>query len=68
MNEILTVTDVAEFLKLSKTQVYELTRERARIRQSVPLPVIRIGTNLRFRKSAVEQWLLELESKKETIQ
>jgi predicted DNA-binding transcriptional regulator AlpA len=55
--EILTVSDVAKLLKFSKGQVYDLTRSRAKVRQTRPIPVLRINGNLRFRRSDIEQWL-----------
>ena len=60
--EILTVAEVAAWLKLSKSQVYELTKERSRsgdVRED-PLPVLRIGTAVRFRRSDVEAWIEKL--------
>jgi predicted DNA-binding transcriptional regulator AlpA len=58
--EILTVSDVAKLLKFSKGQVYDLTRSRARVRQTLPIPTLRINGNLRFRRSDIEQWLNRL--------
>jgi predicted DNA-binding transcriptional regulator AlpA len=58
--EILRVDDVAKMLQLSRSQIYDLTRRRGQIRQEVPLPVLRISTNLRFRKSDVIAWLGDL--------
>jgi len=55
--EILTVNDLAKALQLSRSQVYDLTRTRGQVRNEVPLPVLRINSNLRFRKSDVEAWL-----------
>jgi excisionase family DNA binding protein len=58
--EILTIDELAKLLKMKRTQIYELTRRRSRLRQPVPLPALRINGNLRFRKSAVIQWLDDL--------
>ena len=60
LDEILTVSDVAKLLKFSKGQVYDLTRSRAKIRQTVPIPTLRINGNLRFLRSEIEQWLRQL--------
>jgi len=59
-DEVLTVSDVAKILKFSKGQVYDLTRSRARVRQTLPIPTLRINGNLRFLRSEVEQWLRQL--------
>lgn len=57
LDEILTVTELAAILKMSRSQVYDLTRTRAQVRNEIPLPVLRINSNLRFRKSDVDEWL-----------
>ena len=60
--EILKVDDVAEWLRLSKSQIYELTKERTRngdLRED-PIPVLRIGTAVRFRRKEVEEWIEKL--------
>jgi hypothetical protein len=48
-------------LKLSRSQLYELTRSRSRIRQKAPLPIIRIGKRRMFRASSLHAWVTELE-------
>ena len=60
MPEILTLDDLAAFLKMTRGQVYTMTRRRSQLRQEHPLPVLRINGNLRFRKADVEQWLEKL--------
>jgi predicted DNA-binding transcriptional regulator AlpA len=55
--EILTVNDLAKALQLSRSQIYDLTRQRGQVRQEHPLPILRIATNLRFRKRDVIEWL-----------
>jgi predicted DNA-binding transcriptional regulator AlpA len=57
---ILTVAEVAEMLKLKPSQVYTMTRKRARQRMEKPLPYLKINGNLRFSKEAIESWLQEL--------
>jgi predicted DNA-binding transcriptional regulator AlpA len=57
---ILTVAEVAEMLKLKPSQVYTMTRKRARQRMEKPLPYFKINGNLRFSKEAIESWLQEL--------
>jgi predicted DNA-binding transcriptional regulator AlpA len=57
---ILTAVEVAQLLKMKPSQVYTMTRNRARQRMERPLPYLKINGNLRFSKEAVEQWLCEL--------
>jgi excisionase family DNA binding protein len=58
--EILTVDEVAAWLKMSKRSVYELTSERSRAKMKHPLPVLRINSSIRFVKSDVEAWIEKL--------
>jgi predicted DNA-binding transcriptional regulator AlpA len=49
-------------LKMSKGQIYEMTKARTRtgsMREN-PLPVLRINGNVRFRKRDVEDWIEKL--------
>jgi predicted DNA-binding transcriptional regulator AlpA len=60
-DEVWTVTDVSQYLKMSRRQVWELTRRRGQLRSAHPFPHIRIHRKaLRFRKSDVQQWLATL--------
>lgn len=56
-SEILTVEDLAKWLKVSKRSVYEMTRERGQQRHEIPLPVLRLPCGMRFRRSDVEAWI-----------
>jgi excisionase family DNA binding protein len=47
---IMTVKDVAEYLRMSEAKVYRLVKEGV-------LPVVRIGKTWRFRKDLLDQWL-----------
>ena len=58
-DELLTVDELASLFKLTRWTVYNLTRQRNR--QEGALPYIKIGRELRFRKSAVEAWILAQE-------
>jgi excisionase family DNA binding protein len=60
--ELLTVAELAAMLKMSKSQIYEMTRARTRsgAMREAPLPVFKINGNVRFRKSDVEDWLEKL--------
>lgn len=46
-------TEVAAYLSLSVHSLYKMTSKKA----SLPIPHIRIGGLLRFRKSAIDEWL-----------
>jgi predicted DNA-binding transcriptional regulator AlpA len=61
MEPLLTMDEAALLLKLSKAQLYELTRTRSRCRQLVPLPVVRIGKRKMFRASSLNEWINQLE-------
>ena len=56
-DEIMTVKDVAAFLKMSTGQIYEQTREKTRARRTYPIPFMQINGNLRFRRSHLNIWL-----------
>ncbi len=49
-NEILTIPEVARYLKLSKSKVYGLVA-------TGEIPHIRIGRNVRIREADLEKWL-----------
>lgn len=49
---IMTVKDVAEYLRMSEAKVYKLTKEGV-------LPAVRIGKTWRFRKDLLDAWLEE---------
>ena len=54
--DILTVHDVARYLRLSEAKVYKLARESC-------IPAIRLGKSWRFRKDLIDEWI-----RKETVQ
>ena len=53
---IMTVKDVAEYLRMSEAKIYRLVKEGA-------LPVVRIGKAWRFRKDLLDDWLKECSMK-----
>ncbi len=57
MEEILTPTQVAKRLQVKPSWVYEQTRERAEVRNSDPLPYMKMGRYLRFDWKDVIDWL-----------
>jgi predicted DNA-binding transcriptional regulator AlpA len=54
---LLTPLELAQRLAVPLSWVFEKTRERARVRDEDPLPVVRLGKYVRFSWSAVEEWL-----------
>jgi excisionase family DNA binding protein len=63
--EILTVKEVAAMLRLSVSQIYELTNPRTRsgdVRDH-PLPCVRMGTAVRFIRKDVEEWIEKMVEK-----
>ncbi|HEX5944575.1 MAG TPA: helix-turn-helix domain-containing protein [Anaerolineales bacterium] len=49
---IMTVHEVAEYLRVSDAKVYRMVKERR-------IPVVRIGKTWRFRKDLLDDWLSE---------
>lgn len=62
-SELMTVNELAAFLKMSKRSIYELTRKRVRDTQDNPMPLMRINGNLRVRRQDIEIWLESLVEK-----
>lgn len=61
--EIWTIDQLAAFLKMTRRQVYNMTRARGQARMDDPLPLLRINGNVRFRRVDVEAWLSRLAAK-----
>jgi hypothetical protein len=58
-DDILTPAELAQRLKVSKSWVFEQTRQRAKVRNKKLLPCIRLGKYLRFSWVQVSEWLIE---------
>jgi hypothetical protein len=58
-DDLLTPEELATRLKVSKSWVFEQTRQRSKIRNKSPLPCIRLGKYLRFSWAQVSQWLIQ---------
>ena len=54
---VLNLTQAAELLGLTRQQLYELTRSRSRVRQRIPLPTLRLGKRLAFRRESLSRIL-----------
>ncbi|MBK5108489.1 MAG: helix-turn-helix domain-containing protein [Anaerolineales bacterium] len=50
MEDILTVPEVAEYLKLSKSKTYRMVQQNK-------IPYVRIGRNVRIRKKDLLNWI-----------
>jgi len=50
VSDVMTVHDLAEYLKMSDAKIYRMAR-------AGELPVIRIGKTWRFKKDMVDVWL-----------
>jgi excisionase family DNA binding protein len=50
--DVMTKEEVAAFLRVEPSTVYELTRKRSRH----PLPFRRVGKYLRFSRTEIERW------------
>lgn len=55
--DYLTINEVTEYLKIPKSTLYKLTMTKK-------IPYLKIGKQLRFRKSAINKWAEELEKSK----
>jgi excisionase family DNA binding protein len=58
---LLSLSQAAELLGLKPSQLYELTRRRSRCRQAFPLPFVRLGKRIAFRRESLERWIAQLE-------
>jgi excisionase family DNA binding protein len=58
---ILSLSEAAELLGIQPTTLYEFTRSRARARQRLPIPHLRLGRRLAFRRESLERWIAQLE-------
>lgn len=55
--EVLTIEDLADFLKISKSTLYKLVREGS-------IPCQKVGKHWRFHKDAIDEWLKQKPSTK----
>jgi excisionase family DNA binding protein len=55
-DEVLTIDELAAYLKIAKSTLYKLVREGK-------VPSQKIGRHWRFRKPAIDHWLEEVRAK-----
>lgn len=55
LSDVLTIEELAAYLKISKSTLYKLTRRGE-------IPCQKIGRHWRFRKEAIDRWLEETRS------
>ena len=58
-DDLLTMQEVADWLKVRPSWVKEQTRERAKIRHENPFPYTRVGKYPRFSRMRIAEWLAE---------
>jgi excisionase family DNA binding protein len=56
MDSVLTVQDVAQYLKLNPSTVYRLLKEKQ-------LPAFKIGSEWRFNRGSIDRWRADAEQK-----
>ena len=59
--KVMTVPEVAEYLRVHTSTIYRLIYRRQ-------LPAFKIGSDYRFDRDAIENWMIELQSKGGTRQ
>ena len=63
IEQLLTLEEVGDILKIKPSSVYELTRERSQQKQPHPIPFIKIAGKVRFSREAINQWVLKLQGR-----
>jgi excisionase family DNA binding protein len=62
---VLSLEQAVSLLSLSRNHPYQLTRKRTQVRQSKPIPFLKLGRRLVFRRESLERWVAELETSSE---
>lgn len=52
MDDIMTIKEVANYLKMNEKTIYKLAKERK-------IPAFKIGGNWRFKREAINKWIDE---------
>lgn len=58
---VLNLSEAADLLGIKPSQLYEHTRTRSRVRQRIPIPHLRLGKRICFRRESLETWVRQLE-------
>lgn len=53
---LMTVEEVARYLRISRAKAYEMTQSRE-------LPVVRMGRSVRVHRAALEEWLTDRQTR-----
>lgn len=62
MDSLITIAELAAWLKISPRSARELCRDRARANQKIPIPVVRLSNRaVRFSREAIAAWLKQLQ-------
>ena len=57
MNDILNLSELVEYLRISKSTLYQLS-------EAGKIPSFKVGKQLRFRKGAIDNWIAKEEKRK----
>lgn len=60
---VLTMDEAAAELKLTRTQLYELTRKRCRQRMAHPIPYVKFGKRILFQRQSLLDWIRTMEQR-----
>jgi predicted DNA-binding transcriptional regulator AlpA len=63
IEQLLTLEEVGDILKIRPSSVYELTRERSQKKQAHPIPYLKVAGKVRFSREAINEWLLRLQGR-----
>jgi excisionase family DNA binding protein len=61
--DLLSASQLAEYLGVSINVVHNLTRKRTRDESANPIAYLKVGRSLKFRKSSVDAWIAAKEVK-----
>ncbi len=60
--DLLNVQQLADFLGVTINTIHNLTRKRSREADAAPIPYLKIGRRLYFRRESVERWIAARET------
>jgi hypothetical protein len=62
MSDLLNAQQLADYLGVTINTVHNLTRKRSRDADAAPIPRVKIGRRLYFRRESVERWITARET------